>query len=61
MKENTERVAKNEQSRETGSIWYTIRRKAILKHNTICVGHHYAQRNTNTVNNTWNGITWYDI
>jgi hypothetical protein len=23
------------------------------KHNTICVGHHYTQRNTNSVNKTW--------
>jgi hypothetical protein len=23
------------------------------KHNTICVGNHYAQKNTNTVNKTW--------
>jgi hypothetical protein len=23
------------------------------KHNTICVGHHYAQANTNNVNKTW--------
>jgi hypothetical protein len=22
-------------------------------HNTICVGHHYAQANTNNVNKTW--------
>jgi hypothetical protein len=22
------------------------------KHNTICVGHHYAKTNTNNVNNT---------
>ena len=30
------------QCRETGNIWQTVR-----KHNTICVGHHYAQTNTN--------------
>jgi hypothetical protein len=23
------------------------------KHNTICVGHHYTQANTNNVNKTW--------
>ena len=23
------------------------------KHNTICVGHHYAQTNTNNENKTW--------
>jgi len=26
---------------------YTRRRKTKQKHNTICVGHHYAQANTN--------------
>jgi hypothetical protein len=25
--------------------WYTRRRKTKQKHNTICVGHHYAQTN----------------
>ena len=29
----------------------TRRRKT--KHNTICVGHHYAQTNTNNLNKTW--------
>jgi len=37
-------------SRETGNIRYTRRRKIKQKHNTICVGHHYAQTNTNNVN-----------
>ena len=27
-----------------------MRRKTKQKHNTICVGHHYAQTNTNNVN-----------
>ena len=27
-------------------------RKTKQKHNTICVGHHYTQANTNNVNNT---------
>ncbi len=40
------------QSRETGSIGYTRRRKTKQKHNTICVGHHYVQANTNNVNRT---------
>jgi hypothetical protein len=31
----------------------TRRRKAKQKRNNICVGHQYAQRNTNNVNNTW--------
>ena len=40
------------QSRETGSIGYTRRGKTKQKHNTICVGHQYAQANTNNVNRT---------
>ena len=43
MLENTEGAIKNEQSRETGNIEYTRRRKTKQNHNTICVGHHYAQ------------------
>jgi len=35
----------NGQSRETGNIGYTRRRKTNQKHNTICVGHHYAKNN----------------
>jgi hypothetical protein len=27
------------------------------KHNTICIGHHYAQTNTNNVNKTWALLT----
>jgi len=40
---------KKGQSRETGNIGYTRRRKSNQKHNTLCVGHRYAQRNTNNV------------
>ena len=47
MLENTEGAIQNGQSRETGNIGYTRRRKTKQKHNTICVGHHYAQTNTN--------------
>ena len=43
---------KNGQSRETGNIVYTGRRQTKQKHNTICVGHHYAQANTNNENKT---------
>jgi len=43
---------KNGQSRETDNIGYTRQRKTNQKHNTICVGHHYAQTNTNSVNKT---------
>ena len=46
MLENTEGF-KNGQSRETGNIGYTRRIKPKQKHNTICVGHYYAQTNTN--------------
>ena len=51
--ENTEGAIGNGQSRETGSIGYTRRWQAKQKHNTICVGHHYTQTNTNNVNKTW--------
>ena len=53
MLENTEGAITNGQSRETGNIGYTRRRKTKQKHSTICVGHHYARTNTNNVNKTW--------
>ena len=40
MLENTDGAINNGQSRETGNIGYTRRRKTKQKHNTICVGHH---------------------
>ena len=40
---NTEGAIKNEQSRETGNIGYTRRRKTKQTHNTICVEQHYTQ------------------
>jgi hypothetical protein len=40
------------QSRETGYIGYTKRRKTKQKHNKICIGHDYAQIKTNNVNKT---------
>ena len=43
MLENTERAIQKGQSREIGNIGYTGRRQARQKHNTICVGNHYAQ------------------
>jgi len=49
MLENTEVTIHKGQSRKTGN---TRRRKAKQKHNTICVGHHYTQTNTNDVNKT---------
>jgi putative AlgH/UPF0301 family transcriptional regulator len=38
--------------RETGNIGYTRRKQTKQKHNTICVGHNYAQTNTKNVNKT---------
>ena len=44
---------KNGQSRETDNIRYTRRRKTKQKHNTIWVGHHNTQTNTNNLNKAW--------
>ena len=52
MLENTEGAMKNVQYRETGNIRYTRRRQAKQKHNTIWVGHYYAQTNTNNLYKT---------
>ena len=55
MLEKTEGTIKNGQSREIGNIWYiihTTKYKQNKKHNTICVGHKYTQRNTNNINKT---------
>lgn len=46
------RIHKNGQSRNTGNIRYTKRRKTKRTHNTIYVEHHFRQTNTNTVNKT---------
>jgi len=43
---------KKGQCRETGNIGYKRRRKTNQKHNTICVGHHYAKTNINNVHKT---------
>jgi hypothetical protein len=53
MFENTEGAIKNGQSRETGNIGFTRRRQTKQKHNTLCVGNHYTQINTNNLNKTW--------
>jgi hypothetical protein len=37
------------QSRGTGNIGYTSRRKSKQKHDTICVVHRYTQTNTNRI------------
>jgi len=39
-------------SREAGNKWYTRLRQEKQIHNTIYVGHHYTQTNTNNVNTT---------
>ena len=51
MLDNTKEGINIGQSRETGNIEYTKRRKAKPKHNIIRVGHHYIKTNTNNVNN----------
>ena len=49
--DKTEGTTTNGQSRETGNIGHTRRpHKKTQKNNTICVGHHYTQTNTNNVN-----------
>ena len=50
--ENSEEAITNGKSRETGNTGYTIQIKTKQNQNTICVGHHYAQKNTNNVNKT---------
>jgi hypothetical protein len=52
MLENTEWAIKKGQSTETGNIGYIRRRKTKQRHNTICVGHNYAEANANNVNET---------
>jgi len=47
MLENTEGAMNNGQSKEIGTLGHTRRRQTKQKQNTICVGHHYLQRNTN--------------
>jgi hypothetical protein len=49
MLENIEGAINNGQSRETGNMGYTRRRKIKQTHNTICVGLHYKQTKTNNV------------
>ena len=51
--ENTEGAIKNGQSRENGNIGHTKRREK--NNNTISVGHHYTQTNTNNVNKNMSG------
>ena len=52
MLENTEKLIKNGQSRETNNIWYTKRRNTQQKYDTTRVGHHHMQANTNNTNKT---------
>ena len=39
---------------ETDNLGYTRRNKTMQKHNTMQVGHHYAQANTINVNKIYN-------
>jgi len=41
---------------QLGNIRYSRRRKSKQKHNTICVGHHYTQTNTNNVSKAWSHL-----
>ena len=53
--DKTEAAIKNTQSRETGNIEYQRHKnkdKQKKNRNTICVGHHYAQTNSNNVKKT---------
>ena len=45
-----EGAIKTKQPRETGNTGCARRRKTKQEHNTIGVGHHYAQTNINDVN-----------
>jgi hypothetical protein len=44
----TEGTIKKGQSRDTGTVGYTRRRKTKQKHNTICAEHHHTETNTVT-------------
>jgi len=51
-----QRGNKKRQHRETGDTAYTRRRKTKQKHNTIYIGNHYMQANTNNMippTNNW--------
>jgi hypothetical protein len=50
--DNIEGAIKNGKYRETSNTGYKRRRQGKQKHNTMCVGHYYAQANTNNVNKT---------
>ena len=45
-------ATKKGQSRQTGNIDYTRRRKTKYKYNIICVGQHYSQASANNVKKT---------
>ena len=51
---NTEREFKNRKPRETGNIGYRSEggEKRKQKQKIICLGYHYAQRNTNNITKT---------
>jgi hypothetical protein len=43
---------KKGQFRGSGNIGYTRRRKTKQKYKAICIGHYYAETNTNNTNKT---------
>ena len=51
MLENTEGQSKKDNPEKLATQDY-VQRKTKQKHNTICVGHHYAQTNRNNVYKT---------
>jgi ferredoxin-like protein FixX len=46
---NVREYRRDNQKRIIQRNWYTRQRKTKQKHNTICVGQHYTQTNTNKV------------
>jgi hypothetical protein len=52
MLESTEGAIEKGQSREPGNVGTQGEDKTKQKHNTMFVGHHYSQTNTNNINKT---------
>ena len=50
---NTEGAIEIENEETLATFGYTRRRQTKQKHNTLCVGNHYTQINTNNLNKTW--------
>ena len=47
-----QRISKGQSKKDNPEKLATRQRQTKQKHNTICVGHHYTQTNTNNVNKT---------